>query len=75
MALIIGGGPFFISLAGRGDWAPTWLVRWGYLAGIAGLFSVFVLYFAGLSGYGFVIIPIGIGWMLAAGIALLRRGM
>lgn len=73
-ALIVGFGPLFISLAGRRDWAPNWLAYWGYLAGAIGLFSLVVLYLPGLSSYGILIVPVGIGWMLAVGILLLRRG-
>lgn len=71
-ALIIGGGPLFISLAGHGEWVPTWLLRWGYLAGLAGLFSLVCLYIPGMVAYGFIIIPIGVIWMIAAGVVLLR---
>lgn len=72
-ALIVGAGPFFLSLAGRADWVPGWLAGWGYLAGIAGVFSLVVLYAPGLSGSGIVVVPIGLGWMLAAGVVLLRN--
>lgn len=72
-ALIVGLGPFFIALSGREEWMPKWLVRWGYLAGAAGLISLLVLYTSTMAAYGFVIIPIGIGWMLAVGIVLFRR--
>lgn len=72
-ALIIGFAPFFISLAGQGEWMPTWLARWGYLAGVIGLLSLVVLYIPGLGAFGFIIVPVGIGWMLAAGVTLLRR--
>ncbi len=72
-ALLIGFAPFFISLAARGEWMPKWLGMWGYLAGIVGLSSLVVLYVPGMSGAGFLIVPVGVGWMLAAGIVLLRR--
>lgn len=72
-ALIIGIAPLFISLAGRGEWLPTWLARWGYLAGAVGLFSLVVLYIPGLGALGFLIVPVGIGWMIAVGVMLLRR--
>ena len=72
-ALIIGFTPLFLSLAGREEWVPTWLARWGYLAGVIGLFSLVVLYFPGLTAFGFAILPVGMGWMLAAGVVLLRR--
>lgn len=73
--LIIGVGPTFLALAGRDDWAPTWLVRWSFLTALTGLISLVDL-MAGGSGsstYGFAIVPVGIGWMLAAGVVLLRR--
>jgi hypothetical protein len=72
-ALLIGFAPFLISLAARGEWMPKWLVVWGYLAGIVGLFSLVVLYIPGMSEAGFLIVPVGVGWMLALGIVLLRR--
>jgi hypothetical protein len=73
-ALIIGFAPLFISLAGQGDWVPNWLARWGYLAGLIGLLSLIVLYIPALAAFGFLIVPVGIGWMLVTGIVLLRRG-
>ena len=72
-ALIIGIGPLLISLAGRDEWVPTWLLRWGFLAGAVGIFSIFVLYLPGMSKFGFIILPIGMGWMIAAGVVLLRQ--
>lgn len=72
-ALMIGFGPLFIALAGRGEWVPTWLLRWGYLTGIVGLFSLVTLYLPGMGPYGFLILPVGMGWMIAAGVVLLRR--
>lgn len=72
-ALLVGFAPFFITLAARGEWMPKWLGVWGYLAGIVGLFSLIVLYIPGMSGAGFLIVPVGIGWMLAMGIVLLRQ--
>jgi hypothetical protein len=72
-ALIIGLGPLFIALAGHGEWVPTWLLRWGYLAGIVGVLSVAFLYLPGMAAYGFIILPVGMGWMIAAGVLLLRQ--
>jgi len=43
------------------------------LVGAVGLFSLFVLYIPGLAALGFIILPVGMGWMLAAGVTLLRR--
>ena len=72
-ALIIGLPPLFLSIAARDDWMPTWLVWWGYLAGVVGLLSLVVLYMPALAGLGMLIIPFGMGWMLAVGVVLLRR--
>lgn len=72
-ALMIGFGPLFLSLAGQGDWAPTWLVRWGYLMGVLGLLTTVAMYAGGLGTYGFAIIPIGLFWMIATGVTLLRH--
>jgi hypothetical protein len=72
-ALMIGAGPFFFALAARDEWMPSWLAWWGYLTGAIGLFSLVVLYIAPLRSLGFIIIPIGVAWTIAAGIVLLRR--
>lgn len=72
-ALIVGFAPFFLVLAGRKVWAPGWLVGWGTLAGLVGLLSLVVLYIPPLAQMGFLIIPVGLGWMVAAGVVLLRH--
>ena len=71
-ALMIGIGPFVISLAGKNTWVPKWLLKWSYLTAILGLFSIIVLYFSNLRQFGFIIIPIGVAWMLAAGFVLVK---
>jgi hypothetical protein len=71
-ALMIGIGPFFISLSGQKTWVPKWLLNWSYLTMIAGLFSIIVLYFSDLRQFGFIVIPIGVAWMIVAGIVLLK---
>lgn len=73
-ALIVGAGPFFIVLAGRAEWVPKWLVAWGYLNGVVALLSLASLYAGALSALGFLIVPTGIGWMLAVAVVLLRSG-
>jgi hypothetical protein len=74
--LIVGIGPTFLSAAGRGEWVPTWLARWGALTACAAALNAVAMLTggAGLSTYGFLIIPLGVGWMLAAGIVLARGG-
>lgn len=72
--LIIGIGPTFISLAGRDAWVPRWLLRWSFATAVAGLLNAVAMFTggSGLGSYGFLIIPVGVGWMVAAGIVLLR---
>jgi len=72
-ALILGAMPFFLALAGRDEWMSTWLAIWGYLVGIIGLLSLVVLYIPPLRGLSFTIIPVGVAWLIAAGIVLIRR--
>lgn len=72
--LIVGIGPTFLSVAGRGVWVPTWLFRWSLLTAFTGLLNAIAMLTggAGLTTYGFLIIPVGVFWMLAAGIVLVR---
>jgi hypothetical protein len=72
-ALMIGIGPLFISLAGRGTWVPAWLLGWSWLAALLGALSIVVLYVPGLRGVAFLVVPVGVGWMVAAG-AVVGRG-
>ena len=70
--LIVGFSPLCLSIAGKGEWVPRWLTIWGYFAGIAGLLGI-VGRVTGNVALGFIIVPIGIGWMLAAGIVLVKK--
>ncbi len=70
--LMIGAGPLFLSLMGRGDWMPKWLTVWGYLAGLSGLLAI-VGMLINFSAIGFIIIPVGLGWMIAVGVILIKR--
>lgn len=70
--LIIGASPLFLSIAGRADWIPGWLVVWGYLAGISGILGIISM-LSGVVALGYVILPIGLGWMMAAGVVLIRK--
>jgi hypothetical protein len=71
--LVLGTGPYLISLAGKNYWVPKWLVIWSYVSLFTGLLNVIAMYFGGLSTYGFIIIPVGMGWMIAAGVVLIRK--
>lgn len=75
-ALILGFGPLFFSLAGRGEWASKWLVWWSFVCGVCAALSLFALYFpnTALSGLAFIIIPVGLIWLIWTGVILLRRG-
>jgi hypothetical protein len=72
--LVIGLGPTLLASAGRDSWAPLWLVRWSVLTSVAAVANAIAMLTGGaaLSTYGLVIIPVGVGWMLAAGVVLLR---
>lgn len=72
-AIIAGLGSMLLSVAGRDLWAPRWLLWWGALAGLAGAVTVVAIITGGLTTYGQVIIPVGVGWNVAAGVVLLRR--
>ena len=70
---MLGIGPALISVAGRADWVPKWLARWGFLALFASLLTAIAMYAGGLTTYGVLIIPVGLGWTIAASIVLFRR--
>jgi hypothetical protein len=73
-ALIVGIAPAFLSLDGRGAWVPGWLLGWGLLAACVGLASFLPYFVPGLPlGLTLAIVPVGLGWVLAASIVLLRR--
>lgn len=72
--LVVGLGPLLVSLAGRGDWVPRWLLVWSFLAAGTGGLTVLAMFVGGLTGYGFLIVPVGLGWTIAAGIVALREG-
>ena len=72
-AMIAGAGPFFISRAARKDWMPNWLVNWGYLAGLAAIIGILVLYFPKQYALGLILVPVGLGWFIATGVMLLRK--
>lgn len=71
--LVVGAGPALISYAGREDWVPTWLARFGILPAIAGVLTCVAMFTNSLTSYGYLIVPIGLLWMIAAGIVLFRR--
>ncbi len=70
--LLVGFGPLLVAIAGRDTWVPTWLARWSRVTAGAGLLTVVAMYTDQLSSYGFLVVPVGIGWTIAAGIVALR---
>ncbi len=44
-----------------------------YIALLAGLLTTLAQFTGGLTTYGFLIIPVGMGWMLGASVVLFRR--
>ncbi|SHN35134.1 hypothetical protein SAMN04488057_1257 [Cyclobacterium lianum] len=70
--MLIGYGPLCLSISGVREWVPRWLNTWGLLAGLAGLIGLIGL-LTGTVILGFIIIPFGIGWMIAAGLVLIKR--
>jgi len=71
--LVLGTGPVLIAAAGRSTWVPGWLHIWSYIALFAGLLTTLAQYAGGLTTYGFLIIPVGMGWMLGTSVVLFRR--
>lgn len=72
--LLVAIAPAAIAVGAADDWMPTWLSRWPGLALVAGLIAVVAMFIGGLSTYGFLIVPVGLGWIIAAGVHLLRHG-
>ena len=72
--LMIGLGPALISLAGRDDWVSPWLARWGIATAVTGLLTAIAMFTSsGVTTYGFLIVPVGLVWMVWAGVVLIRR--
>jgi hypothetical protein len=71
--LVVGFGPLLISIAGRDEWVPAWLAYWAMAAALAGILTVVAMFTGALSTYGFLIVPVGLGWTIAAGVVALRR--
>lgn len=70
--LLVGVGPALLSFAGRDTWVPRWLAAWSFLTLIAAVLTTVAMFAGGLSTYGFVIVPVGLGWTIGAGVVALR---
>ncbi|MCB9170250.1 MAG: hypothetical protein H6597_04560 [Flavobacteriales bacterium] len=71
--LVLGLGPFLIVRSGQGGWVPRWLFIWGHLCLLPGVLNLVGLYAGGTTTYGFLIIPVGMAWMVAASVVLFKR--
>jgi hypothetical protein len=71
--LLIAVCPTCLSLAGKTTWAPRWLTRWGYVAAFAGALLLIAEIAPSLQDLMYPVIPIGLGWIIAAGIVLVRK--
>lgn len=69
LVLSVGGG--LLTIAARRTWAPRWLVVWGWTALVLGP-VVLAFLLAGLRSGAFIIVPVGIGHLLACGVVVLR---
>jgi hypothetical protein len=70
--VIVSLGPLAVAVAGRGTWVPQWLFRWSQLAGALGVVAMVGL-ITGAVAMAFPVIPVGIGFMIASGVSLLRH--
>ena len=70
--MLVAAGPALLSLAGRGTWVPRWLAGWGAVAAIAGILTAIAIFAGGLTTYGLLVVPVGVGWTIAAGVVALR---
>ena len=72
--IIIGVSPVLIGLSGRSRWMPRWLFVWASACGVAGLLAGAAVFLGSSSTLGMVLVPVGIGWVLATGVVAIRRG-
>ncbi len=70
--LILAVGPVMISRLDGDDWLPGWLHKLSLLAVVAGLLTVVALFTNALATYGFLTVPAGMIWHLAAGIYFVK---
>lgn len=70
--LLVGVGPVLLSVSGRDTWVPRWLAGWSVLALVAAALTAVAMFAGGLTSYGFLVVPIGLGWTIGAGITALR---
>jgi len=71
---LIGMGPVLLALAtGRDRWMPSWLTRAAWLVGAAAVLAAVAIFTGASASYGFLLVPIGLAWTIAAGTTAVRR--
>ncbi len=70
--LVLGTGPVLITLSGRDNWVPKWLHIWSFICLFTGVLNLTGMFAGGLTTYGFLIIPVGMGWMFASSAVLFK---
>lgn len=70
--LILAVGSVCVAKAGADIWVPRWLLVWSRLVGIAGLSSLLGVVLGDRSTYAMLVVPLGVGWLIAAGITAAR---
>lgn len=72
-ALLIGVGPWLLTAVARPSWAPPWLRVWAVGALAAAIFQVVPYLVPAVPlALGLLVMPVGLGWTLAAGTVLQR---
>jgi hypothetical protein len=66
-------GTAAIALAGRHSWVPRWLFRWGMLTTVTGVLTAAGLIFNTRTALVMPILPVGMGFLVAAGVVAIRR--
>ena len=69
--LSVGGGA--LALAGRDTWVPRWLMRWAVVVVAAGALAIVGLVVGARSTIAMPVVPIGIAYLIAAGVAAIRH--
>jgi hypothetical protein len=67
---LAGAAPTLLALSAA--WLPAWLRKAAIAVGITSVLSIVALFTDASTSYGFLIVPVGLLWTLAAGIAATR---
>jgi len=72
--IILSVGGAAIAVAGRDTWVPRWLLRWAGLTAALGVLAIVGLLVDARTTLAMPVLPVGIGFMIAAGVTAIRRG-